>query len=392
MSIEYDHYDPVRLFFGRGRINKLAETKLPGKKALIVITADGIMRTFGQLEKLFNALIKNDVDSVVFDKVVANPQRDHVMEGAALAKAEQCDFIIGLGGGSTIDSAKAIAVMCMNPGDLWDYMPGGSGKGKAYKKGLPVIAITTTAGTGSEATAWSVVTHEKKPEKIGFGNYDTFAYMSIVDPELMTSVPPLLTALQGLDAFFHSAEGYLANVATPLSDVHCLKSIELIAKSLPVAVKNGQDIQAREDVALANLLAGFVQSSSCVTSQHSIGQAISAFNPKVAHGASLLVVSRAFFKFFIDIVPQRFINMACAMGADVSSLPDNEKPMVFFTMLEALYQACGVADIKLSDYGFKKEDAEAIAKNAWDTMPGLFNVDPKKLSMEETIKIIEDSF
>ena len=192
---------PTRLLFGCGEIKNLATEKLPGKKALIVISAGTSMKKYGYLDKVIELLKDNDTEAVVFDKILPNPIKGHVMEAAALCRAEQCDFVIGLGGGSSIDSAKAIAVMACNEGDYWDYVIGGSGKGRPAAKALPIIAIPTTAGTGTEADPWTVITNEEKQEKIGFGNQHTFPALSIVDPELMVSIPPHLTAYQGFDAF-----------------------------------------------------------------------------------------------------------------------------------------------------------------------------------------------
>lgn len=223
------------------------------------------------------------------------------MEGAALAKAESCDFVVGLGGGSSIDSAKSIAVMATNPGDYWDYISGGSGKEKPVVNApLPIVAITTTAGTGTEADPFTVITKEDTEEKIGFGVDGTFPVLSIVDPELMASVPAHLTAYQGFDALFHSTEGYLNRTANPISDMFALKAIELIGKSLPTAVKNGQDLEARTNVALANTLAGMVESLSGCISEHSIEHALSAYHPALPHGAGLIMISAAYYENFCE--------------------------------------------------------------------------------------------
>lgn len=196
---------PTRIWFGCGEIKKLATETLPGKKAMIVISAGTSMKKYGYLDKVIGLLVENDVAAIVYDKILPNPIKSHVMEAATICREQGCDFIIGLGGGSSIDSAKAIAVMACNDGDYWDYIVGGSGKGRPVTKALPIVAIPTTAGTGTEADPWTVITNEDKQEKIGFGNIHTFPTLSIIDPELMISIPPQLTAYQGFDAFFHAA-------------------------------------------------------------------------------------------------------------------------------------------------------------------------------------------
>lgn len=385
--ISFDYYIPTRIHFGAGKLRVLAEEKLPGRKALVVITAGKSVRANGTLEKVQSFLAENHCESVVFDKIQPNPIRLHVMEGAALAKKEKCDFILGLGGGSSIDSAKAIAVMATNPGDLWDYISGGTGKGLPFQtKPLPVVAVTTTAGTGTEADPWSVITHEERQEKIGLGCSETFPALSIVDPELMLTIPPKLTAFQGFDAFFHAAEGYIANIATPVSDAFALQSLRLLKKFLPEAVKNGSNLEARSGVALANTLSGMVESTSCCTSEHSLAHALSAFHPEFPHGAALLSISEAYFGFFAPKAPDRFREMAAALGKE------GDSPMAFVEAMTDLQKDCGVYRLKMSDFGVLEQELPAMADNARDTMGGLFGLDRYPLSREETIGILRASF
>lgn len=391
--MDFNYFIPTRILFGAGSLNKLGKVALPGKKALIVISAGKSMRQNGYLDRVTGLLDKQNVAYVIFDKILPNPVKSHVMEAAELAKKESCDFVIGLGGGSSIDSAKSIAVMARNPGDYWDYIGSGSGKGKPVTNGaLPVVAITTTAGTGTEADPWTVITKEDTHEKIGFGNDHTFPVLSIVDPELMLTVPPDLTAYQGFDALFHSVEGYIATVADPVSDALALKSIELIAKFLPAAVKDGKNMEARTQVALANTLAGMVESLSSCTSEHSMEHALSAYHPKIAHGAGLIMLSEAYHSFFMEKSPERYAEMAQAMGENLHGLSEKEKAGAFVKALVKLQKACGVDTLKMSAYGVSTEEIPALAENAWHAMGGLFKVDPYMLSMDETKIIIMNAY
>jgi alcohol dehydrogenase len=391
--MNFNYYIPTKVLFGPGTLNELATEKLPGTKALIVISAGTSMKKNGYLGRLTDILEERKIPYIVFDKILPNPVKSHIMEAAELAKKENCDFVIGLGGGSSIDSAKSIAVMAKNPGDYWDYIHGGSGKGQAVNNGaLPVVAITTTAGTGTEADPWTVITREDTHEKIGFGNQDTFPVLSIVDPELMLTVPADLTAFQGFDAFFHSAEGYVATVANPVSDVFALRSIGLIAKYLPTAVKDGNNLEARTQVALANTLAGFVESTSSCTSEHSMEHALSAFHPSIAHGAGLIMLSESYHSFFVDKSPERYTEMARVMGEDVDSLPVAERPKAFITALLKLQKACGVDQLKMSDHQVSRDEIPVLAENAHHAMGGLFNVDCYTLSMNDTVDIMGKAF
>ncbi len=379
--MSFDYYIPTKILFGAGKLNQLAEEKLPGKKALVVISCGTSMKKYGYLDRVIDLLKQQGVESVVYDKILPNPINEHVMEGAAVAKEQGCDFVIGLGGGSSMDAAKSIAVMAKNPGDYWDYMSGGSGKGQPLTDGaLPIVCITTTAGTGTSADPWTVITKGK--EKIGFGDPScTFPVLSVADPELMVSVPPQLTAFQGFDAFFHAAEGYLASIATPMSDIYALESIRLVAAHLPTAVADGANMEAREKVALANMLSGMVESTSCVISEHSLEHAMSALHPELPHGAGLIMLSEAYFSHFADKAPERFAALAEAMGGTS-----------FVDCLVDLQEKCGVRDLKMSDYGITEDELPAIAANARETMGALFTLDPAPLSDEDVLAILQEAF
>ena len=386
--MNFTYYMPTKILFGCGQLDRLHKEALPGKKALIVISSGNSVRKYGYLAKLEEQLKKAGVEFVLFDKILPNPIKEHVMEGAALAKQNGCDFIIGLGGGSSIDSAKSIAVMAANSGDYWDYISGGSGKAMEVPcDPLPVVAITTTAGTGTEADPWTVITNQN--EKIGFGYDKTFPVLAVVDPELMVSVPPHLTAYQGFDALFHSTEGYLNRTATPISDIYALKAISLIGKSLAAAVRNGTDLQAREEVALANTISGMVETTSGCTSEHSLEHALSAFHPELPHGAGLIMISLAYYTYFAKsgACDDRMIEMAKALGK-----ADAAQPMDFVTALADLQKACGVDALKMSDYGINENEMMKYAENAKQTMGGLFEVDPAPLSVEEAAGILKASY
>ena len=378
---------PTRILFGCGEIKKLATEKMPGKKAMIVISGGTSMKKYGYLDKVINYLKENNVESIVFDKILPNPIKQHVMEAAQLCRQEKCDMIVGLGGGSSIDSAKAIAIMACNEGDYWDYIPSGSGKGYPVNKVLPVIAIPTTAGTGTEADPWTVITNEELNEKIGFGSQLTYPYLSIIDPELMISIPPQLTAYQGFDAFFHAAEGFIANCATPVSDLYAIEAIRLLYKYLPVAVKDGRNLKARAKVAWASTLAGMVESTSSCISEHSMEHAMSAYYPQLPHGAGLIAISEAYFETFRNDCMKRYMKMSEAMVGLKSNRPSD-----FIDALVRMQKECGVYGIKLSDWGLKAEDLPKMVQNARSTMGGLFTLDPRPLTDEEVLDIYQKSY
>lgn len=389
--MSFQMYVPTRILFGEGQLASLHDQKLPGTKAMIVISNGKSTKANGALERTEKELELAGVETVLFDKIMANPLKSTVMEGAAYAKENNCDFIVALGGGSVMDASKAIAAMATNDGDLWDYIAGGSGKGMPLpKEPLPVVAITTTAGTGSEVDQWGVVSNEETNEKIGFGGYDSlFPQIAVVDPELMKSVPAAFTAYQGFDALFHSVECYISAAANLMSDMYALTAIENIGTYLGRAVKDGSDMEAREHVAFANTLSGVVMTLSGCTSEHSMEHAMSAYHHELPHGAGLIMISKAYFTHFIEkhACDERFVRMAQVLG-----MKDAKEPMDFITALVKLQEECGVADLKMSDYGIQPDEFMTLAQNARATMGGLFFCDRVPMSDEECAVIFEKAY
>lgn len=387
----YQFFVPTRTLFGTGVLNDLHKQTMPGKKALVVISNGKSMKATGTLARLLQQLNEAAVETVVFDKVEANPLRSTVMAGADCAKANGCDFVVALGGGSVMDAAKAIASIAVNDGDIWDYINGGTGGGKTLaNKALPLICVTTTAGTGSEADQWGVITNDATNEKIGFGGYDfLFPVLSVIDPELMVSVPPTFTAYQGFDALFHSTECYISKFHNLMGDMLALTAIENVGKYLARAVKNGSDLEAREGMAFANNLSGQVMTVSCCTSEHSMEHAMSAYHQQLPHGAGLIMLSAAYYQHFVDChaCDERFITMAKALGKKDSSTAQD-----FITALVQLQKDCGVDDLKMSAYGIKESELENLAHNARATMGGLFAADPKELTDADCTEIYRKAY
>lgn len=389
--MSYQFYVPTRTLFGIGMLSELHNQTMPGKKAMVVISNGKSMKTTGTLDRVLKELSAAGVETAVFDKVQANPLRSTVMAGAAFAKENSCDFMVALGGGSVMDASKAMAAMATNDGDIWDYMFGGTGGGKTLvHKALPMICITTTAGTGSEADQWGVITNDVTNEKIGFGGYDClFPVLSIVDPELMVSVPAEITAYQGFDALFHSTECYISKAHNLMGDMLALTAIENIGKYLVRAVKDGTDLEAREGIAFANNLSGQVMTVSCCTSEHSMEHAMSAYHQELPHGAGLIMISKEYYQHFVDchVCDERFVAMAKALGkSDATQAQD------FVDVLVQLQKDCGVADLKMSDFGIQESELDVLARNAREIMGGLFGADPCELRHEQCVAIYQKSY
>lgn len=389
--MSYNFYDPTRVLFGAGQLNQLHKQAMPGEKAMVVISNGKSTRASGALDRALEQLRMAGVETVLFDKVGANPLKAIAEEGARFARDNGCDFVVALGGGSVMDAAKIMAMYANQPGDLWDYVPGATGKMQPLVKPvLPWIAITTTAGTGSEVDQWGVITNPETNEKIGCGGMDSlFPVLAVVDPELMVTVPPKFTAYQGFDALFHSTEGYISKANSLMSDMVQLAAIENVGKYLARAVRDGGDMEAREHMAFANTMSGYSMVVGACTSEHAMEHAMSAYHGGLPHGAGLIMISQAYYTHFVNkhCCDERFIRMAQALGKQ-----DASTPMDFVTALAELQEACGVADLKMSDYGIQKDECMTLAKNARATMSGLFGADPISMTDEECAAIFETSY
>ncbi len=394
--LNFQYYMPTRLIFGPDTLDQLGDTPhLPrGKKAMVIIGESGVMVSLGYLARVQSLLSKQDVQTIVYDKVMPNPESHIVDEAAAICRENDVDFVVGLGGGSTIDAAKSIATMATNPGEYWDYMQSGSGGGKTPEKdALPIVAIPTTAGTGTEADPWTVISKTDSTEKIGWGNDSTFPKLSIVDPKLMLSVPPKQTAYTGMDAFFHAAEAYLATCRQPASDMLALEAVHLIAHTLPQAVADGDNLEARTIMAWACSAAGLCETYSSCISQHSLEHALSAFHPDLPHGAGLVLISKAYFGFLAARGEVRLADLALAMGDTLEENLDEEVGGVaFLDALDKLITDIGLADEKLSDYGVTREEIPSLAENALTTMGMLFDITPVEMTQDDVIAIFEAAY
>lgn len=388
--MNFSFYNPTRILFGAGELNNLHKQTMPGKKALLLISNGKSTKVNGSLDRTIEQLEKAGIEYAIFDKIMENPYKSVVMEGAAFAKENTCDFILALGGGAVLDASVAIAAMATNPGDLWDYVFGGTGKAMPLKNpGLPIVTIATTSGTGSEINCWGVISNPDTNEKIGFGAPELTPVLAIVDPELMRTVPAKYTAYQGFDALFHNTEVMISNGVNILSEAIALSAIENITKYLPRAVRDGNDMEARERVAYGSTMAGITMQLTSTTAEHSMEHSMSAYHHNLPHGAGLIMISRAFYEFFIErrACDEQFIKMAKAMGIE-----NADKPEDFITALVKLQEDCGVADLKMSDYGFKKEESMMLARGARSMQGGLFLANPCEMTDEDCAGIFDKSY
>lgn len=378
---------PAKVLFGAGQLNNLHKEVLPGKKALIVTSCGQSVKKYGYLSRLEKELDLAGVKHVLFDKVRPNPTDINVTEGAKAVKDNGCDFVIALGGGSVMDCAKCIALMANNGGNIWDYsLSAHGGKKTAPAAAMPLVCITTSAGTGSEVDMAAVISNEKYKEKTGIFFRSMFPVLSVVDSDLMLSVPPRFTAWQGMDAFFHASETVINKNVHPMAEMFALKAIELIAKYLPAAYKDGSNREARTYVALANSLAAYYM---MCTSAHTMEHVMGSFHEDLVHGAGLIMIAHGYYDFFASrkAAEGPMIKMAKAMGVEN---PVSGKD--FIRALDKLIESVGCSGLKMSEAGITQEELKLYPQKVHEVIGGDIHADPLPLSDEDYLEIYRKSY
>lgn len=283
------------------------------KKALIV--SDRIMQDLGMVGRVEQHLAGSGIESAIYAEVNTEPVVEYVQDGIAAYNDAGCDFVLSVGGGSPIDTAKAIAVLVTNPGSIEQY----KGIGKIAQPGVPLVAIPTTAGTGSEATIFTVITDQQTDVKMLIGSPYLMPTIAVVDPALTISSPQGVTAATGVDALVHAIEAYVSVKRQPMTDIFCLSAIELISRNIRQAWSNGGNMEARERMMLGAMQAGIAFSNSSVALVHGMSRPIGA-NFHVAHGVSNAALLAVVTEFSLIGDPQRYARIAELMGEPTEGL------------------------------------------------------------------------
>jgi alcohol dehydrogenase class IV len=373
---------PPVLITGSGSSEKVGEEgkKLGVKKALIV--TDQVMVKLGVLEGIKKALEQTKIQFAIYDAVATEPTVDYVKEGLKSFKDNGCDFLIAVGGGSPIDTAKAIAIMATNPGSIEEY----KGLGKVTKEGAPLIAIPSTAGTGSEVTQFTIITDTKTSVKMLIGSPFVLPKVAIVDPLLTLSSPRGLTAAVGIDSLTHAIEAYVSVKAQPMSDIFCLSAIELISGNLRQAWANGNNVEAREKTMLGALQAGIAFSNASVALVHGMSRPIGAYF-HVAHGASNAALLGVVTEFSLIGNPARYAHIGRAMGENVMGLTDLEAAQLAAKAIKTLIKDIQIPSLR--GLGVEKGKLEQVApKMAEDAIAsGSPGNNPRQATKEEIVEL-----
>jgi len=349
------------------------------KKGLIV--TDKILSQIGMVNQVQNLLSERDVETVVFDGTQPNPTISNVNDGLALLADNECDFVISLGGGSPHDCAKGIALVAANGGKIGDY----EGVDQSAKPMLPLIAINTTAGTASEMTRFCIITDEERHIKMAIVDKHTTPLISVNDPELMLAKPASLTAATGMDALTHAVEAYVSIAATPITDAVAIKAIELIQAHLRKAVENGDDIEAREQMAYAQFMAGMAFNNASLGYVHAMAHQLGGFYD-LPHGVCNAILLPHVQRYNAQVCPQRLRDVAKAMGVDVEAMTDEQGAEAAIDAIVALAKDVGIP-AGIQELGAKSEDIPTLADNALKDACGFTN--PKQATHEEISAIFE---
>ena len=374
-----------KIVFGNGSFQQLPDhiRELQAKRPLIVL--DKQLAATGMKEQVVELLKKSGMECQIFDKVDPEPKISLADEGAKLALKAKCDIVVGIGGGSAMDVAKAIAVLATNKGKAVDYL----GLNKVPGPGLPKIMIPTTAGTGSEVTFTSVFVRPDLKKKEGMNSPFLYPDLALLDPLLTVSLPPGPTASTGIDALCHAIESYTSINASPMSELISLEAIALIAENLRTAVHDGSNIAAREKMLLGSLYAGLGLANAGVTAVHSLSYPLGG-KYGIPHGLANTVLLPHVMSYNISGAQEKFVDIAEAMGEMVDGLPLREAAYLAVEAVNALVEDCGILT-NLEDLGISEDDFEEMAKIAMTVARPLAN-NPRQVTVEDAVAIYEDAF
>ena len=326
----------------------------------LIVTDPGVVGA-GLLSRVTAPMDKAGIPYAVFDQVVPNPYIETVGQATKVYEDSGCDGLIGLGGGSSMDTAKGVGVEVTHEGNILTWE---AAERDLENRIAPLITIPTTAGTGSEVTVWAVITDPERRFKFNVGGPLLAPHIAIVDPELHMSMPPQVTAGTGMDALCHAIECYTCHFAQPHTDAVALLAIEYCSNYLRRAVGNGQDVEARYYMAMAAHLAGISYGTESAGAVHALTQTLGGMKPEIHHGPAVGATLGAFMEYNWIGRPKKFRRVAKAMGVDVEGLPDREACLLG---AEAVYELAEDIDIpSLADLGVLEEEIPGLAREAYN--------------------------
>jgi alcohol dehydrogenase len=372
---------PRKTLFGYGAVDKISEeAKLLGGQRVLIVT-DSTVEKIGLVDKVRKPLLDSGFETDTWNGVEPEPTLRVADVLTGVARAKDYDLVIGVGGGSSLDMAKVASLMNKNPGELTNYLSGS----QLQRRGLPLIAIPTTSGTGSEATATLVVTHQDM--KMGFTHPFGMPDIAVVDPELTISLPQKVTANTGLDALSHAVEAYMSLRSNVYADVYCLQSMELVAENLRLAFSQGNNREARYGMSMASMLGGLSIANSSVCGGHAMAYGFAVMK-QLPHGFSCAMALPYIMKYNALAIPERVADVAQVLGEDTGGLNSREAADIAVEAVVKLNEDLGIPR-SLGELGVPKEDVPRIADETMRITRSLLN-NPRSISKVDAVRIFED--
>jgi alcohol dehydrogenase len=374
------------ILFGLGVIEEVGNrVKSLGAVKVVIITDEGVAAA-GILSRVLGILEKGGIACAVFDQVEKEPSLENVERAFKEASGASCQTIIGLGGGSSIDVSKMVAVLLKHGGNLRDYL----GIDKVPGRGVPTILVPTTAGTGSEVSKYAIFDNRQAKTKLGAVSKHFIANLAMVDPELTVSMPPAVTASTGADAFIHAVEGYVSTKASPLSDLFALEAVRIIYENLPAAFADGQNIAARYQMAYGSMLAGIVLNLASASSSHALAYPIGS-EYHVPHGVGCMLTFLEVMEYFAMADIPKFTRMAQVMGVKTESMSPRQAAQQAVEEMRRLVDYIEIPH-KLSAINMDRNLIEPFAKSVVANQQRLLTNGPRKLTEKDIQTIYERSY
>ena len=383
----FKYFQPTEIIFGIGKVNELGEVASRFGKKCLLVTMPAIPALTPMYERVIKIMKDAGLQVAHFDKIQSNPTTENITAGAELARSFGADLVVGLGGGSSMDSAKAIAVEATHAGTAWDYLF--FRETQPTEKTLPVVSISTTSGTGSHVTQVAVVTNSKERTKSAIYNAIVYPKVSIVDPELMLTVPEHVTASTGFDAFCHAFESMLNPGSSVYIDTLAMKAISLVVATLPGLLKNLNDIEARAKMAVADTFAGLCIANAGVTLPHGVGMAISGLYPHVMHGESLSIIYPAFSRFTYQYAIPQFAAAGRSFNEELNAVNDELAAEKSCEEIDKFIQSIGMW-ISLKDVNMPEDEIPLLAEASM-VLPD-YKANPRLATAEEMLGLIKASY
>lgn len=383
---DFNYYAPTRIIFGNGKISEVTEVAKEYGTKVILVTESMESAVAPVFKKVKEMLLDGGLEVTHFDGVLPNPTTDLVSEGANLAKEFKAEVVIGVGGGSSMDAAKAIAVEAAHPGEAWDYNCHTDGPTDAT---LPIITISTTAGTGSQLTQCSVITKTADKDKSAIWHDNIFPKVAIVDPEVTASMPKSVTAQTGFDAFCHNFEAYLSVNTSPIVEVLALDAIKTVAEYLPKALADGSDMQARAKMAYADSLGGYTNSNAGVTLPHGLGMQVGGICPHITHGQALAIIYPEFTRYTWKSVPAKFAAVGRIFNPELENETDEVAAEKSCEAIDEFLKEIGLW-IGFKDLNVTMEEIREIANRG--QVLGDYKNNPRVANIDEMYELLTNCY